>query len=73
MKDVIGLIHPECVWHKNSKLLRGKEVVVKEINECHTRSGWYSITAQLIDPPASYRCIARSMSFYGVRLRRVAG
>ena len=71
MKDTIGLINPKSIWHNDSKVLRGLEIVVTDIKECIRYPGWYSVTAKLVNPPKQFKVIANHMNLYGVRLRRV--
>jgi len=42
MRDTIGLIHPDSIWHEDSKRFRGSICVFSNLCENTYRPGWYS-------------------------------
>jgi len=76
-KNVIGLIHPDSSWHKDSTELCGQEIIVNTLTECTTIRGiktkdrWYSASVRLVNPPEGWEGVANSMCLHGFRPRRV--
>jgi len=77
MKDTIGLIHPASCWHSDSAELRGMEIEVVNITDSLYINGvrvkgWYNASVRIVNPPASWKCVADRLHLNGFRPRRVA-